>query len=278
MKSVYFAKEKFLPKLETCLKKFGLASWKGKSVAIKLHMGEYGNLNYVRPPIAGKLVEALLEAEAKPFLFDSPTKYKGSRFTVEGYIETARKNGFTEETVGCPIVVSDNSVKAEGFLKRELGISKEVAEADALIGLGHCKGHIFSGFAGAIKNIGFGAVDAKTKGVFHLHKKNLLEHIANQCSAVLKQFDEKDMLFVNVLNDIAASCDCHNDAGFGVMKGIGILVSESITSIERASIDLINRHFERNFFKHFGYIDPTPQIELLVQHGFGSSEYKLVEI
>jgi len=278
MQEVYFIKSNFLEKLGKALKKFDLKAWAGKTVAVKIHMGEYGNLNYTRPPIAGKVVEVLQKAGAKPFLFDSTTKYKGSRFTVEAYYDTARRNGFTEETIGCPIVITDNSVKEKGFLDREIGVSKEVAEADRLLALSHCKGHMFAGFGGAVKNLGFGAVDAKTKGVFHLHKSKLLEHTANQCAAVLKKFRAEEMLFVNVLNDFSKFCDCHNDAPFGIMKGIGIIASQSITAIDRASMDIVNREFGRNIFNHLGYIDPSPQVDLLAEHGFGNTDYKLVEI
>ncbi len=166
MGKVYFVKDNFLEKLETALGIFDLRAWKGKSVAVKLHMGEYGNLNYVRPPIAGKIVEVLKAGGAKPFLFDSPTKYRVKRYTVEDYLDTARRNGFTEETIGCPIVISNDSVKRKGKLF-DVGVCKEIAEADAMVVLSHCKGHAFTGLGGAIKNLGMGAVDRDTKKACH---------------------------------------------------------------------------------------------------------------
>jgi hypothetical protein len=68
-------------------------------VAIKLHMGEYGNVHYIRPPIAGKLAQILKELGNSPFLFDTPTYYAGSRDTPAKYLETARKNGFFESPI-----------------------------------------------------------------------------------------------------------------------------------------------------------------------------------
>lgn len=166
MQKVYFVKNNFLEKLGSALGRFDLSNWNGKKVAIKLHMGEYGNLNYVRPPIVGKIVEVLKEAGALPFLFDSITLYKDKRFTVEDYFETARKNGFTEETVGCPIVISNNSILKQGILF-PVNVIKEICEADAMLVLSHCKGHAFSGLGGAIKNLGMGAVDQETKKMCH---------------------------------------------------------------------------------------------------------------
>jgi len=166
MQKVFFVKNNFLPKLGQSLKRFPLENWKGKSVAVKLHMGELGNLNYLRPAIAGKVVEVLKEAGAEPFLFDSTTVYKAERHTAEKYLETARKNGFTEETIGCPIIVSNNSVQKEGRLF-PVNVIKEIAQADCLLALSHCKGHMFSGLGGAIKNLGMGCVDTKTKRECH---------------------------------------------------------------------------------------------------------------
>ena len=77
------------------------------NVAVKLHMGEFGNLHYVRPPLVGRLVEVLQGLGNEVFLFDTPTLYDGSRGTVEGYVDTARRNGFTSEVIGCPVIISD---------------------------------------------------------------------------------------------------------------------------------------------------------------------------
>ena len=275
---VYLIRKEFLEKLPQAMQQFDFNQrFSGKSTAIKIHMGEYGNLNYVRPPIVGKCVDELLSVNAKPFVFDSITHYKKKRYTVEDYYDTARRNGFTAETIGCPIVITDNSLQAKGFMERDVGLSKEVAEANALLAISHCKGHMFAGFGGAIKNLGFGAIDQKTKAVVHSNKKKLLEITSNNCFAVLKQFQPENTLFVNVLNDFSPYCDCHDNAPFGLMKGVGIAVSDNIAALDRASIDLMNEAFGANFFEHLGYIDPMGQVEWLEKQGF-ESEYKLEEI
>ncbi|MFA5365462.1 MAG: DUF362 domain-containing protein [Candidatus Bathyarchaeia archaeon] len=140
------------------------------NVAVKLHMGEYGNLHYVRPPLVGKIVEVLSALGNSPFLFDTPTLYSGSRGTVEGYIETARRNGFCEHVIGCPIRVSDKSVPVEtGGVLGTINLAKDLADADGLVVLSHCKGHPELGFGGALKNLAMGATNKKTKE--DLHKK-----------------------------------------------------------------------------------------------------------
>ena len=331
---VYFIKDNFVRKLEHALGKFNLRAWKGKHVAIKLHMGEYGNLNYIRPPIAGKIVEVLKKAGAKPFLFDSTTKYRAKRHTVEDYYDTARRNGFTEETMGCPIVISNSAIEKKGVLFNA-GVCREIAEADAMVVLTHCKGHAFSGLGGAIKNLGMGAVDRKTKEACHgkanmvvdLQKckgcaacvagcpvnaitvkkgKAVIDYercwgcakcfkacpqgamspretmpdagLANCALAVLNCFEKKNLLFVNVLMDIAKLCDCHGDAALSEMPGIGILASDNILAIDSASVDLINQKFGKDFFDSIGYRDPKQQVEWIEKQGYGKRDYELAVI
>ncbi|WNZ28732.1 MAG: DUF362 domain-containing protein [Candidatus Bathyarchaeota archaeon] len=139
-------------------------------IAVKLHMGEFGNLHYVRPPLVGRLVELLQGLGNEVFLFDTPTLYDGSRGTVEGYYDTARRNGFTEQVIGCPIVISDESVQVptEGVLEH-INIAKHLTDADAIIVLSHGKGHPDIAFGGAIKNLAMGATNKQTK--YDLHKK-----------------------------------------------------------------------------------------------------------
>ena len=170
MRIIYFIKDAFLSKLgETLIEMLPTTRIaKGARVAIKMHMGELGNLYYVRPPIVGKVVEVLKQSGLDPFVFDTPTFYRGARHTPAEYLETARKNGFTEETIGCPIVISDDSQTTETpYSIGEVAIPKVLTEADALVVLSHFKGHCDAGFGGAIKNLGMGCVDMGTKRKMH---------------------------------------------------------------------------------------------------------------
>ena len=140
------------------------------TVAVKLHMGEFGNLHYVRPPLVGRLVEVLQGLDNEVFLFDTPTLYNGSRATVEDYVDTARRNGFTKEVIGCPIVISDESepVSTDGVLEH-INVAKPLLDADAIVVLSHGKGHPDLAFGGAVKNLAMGATNKQTKR--YLHKK-----------------------------------------------------------------------------------------------------------
>ena len=134
------------------------------SVAVKLHMGEAGNKYFLKPAVVKPLLDAMKSIGLKPFLFDSPVMYHGSRSTSEQYLETANAHGFGD--IGCPIVISDDFVLAStNHLQAE--VCKALAESDGMLVLSHVKGHACSGFGAAIKNLGMGAVTPKTKKVIH---------------------------------------------------------------------------------------------------------------
>jgi len=167
MDKVFLVKNDFFPGLEKAFSDFGYKKrFAGKSVAVKLHFGERGNLNYVRPALVSKIVELLKAAGAKPFLFDSLTKYHAKRFTEKEHLETARLNGFSEQTMGCPIIIGNSGKKVKGKII-PVEVCREIAEADAMLVLTHCKGHAFSALGGAIKNLGMGCVSQETKGALH---------------------------------------------------------------------------------------------------------------
>lgn len=186
---IVFVKSNILYNIETALKIAGIAQafdGLGK-VAVKLHMGEYGNLHYIRPTIVRQFVDILKNLGNTPFLFDTPTLYSGSRDTPSKYIDTARRNGFCSEVIGCPIIISDGA--SEIATKGALGsikVAKALCKADGILILSHGKGHPDLGFGGAIKNIAMGCVAKKTKKDLHTMSQPVL---AAECSGCGKCVD-----------------------------------------------------------------------------------------
>ncbi len=134
-------------------------------VAIKLHVGELGNPNYVQPFFVHSIVSKVKEAGGKPFLTDSNTYYHAQRHNAYDHMKTALMNGFNM----APFIVADGlksenyqTVKTKGILT-EIEVSGTIAEADAMIVISHNKGHELSGFGGAIKNLGMGCTSRAGK-------------------------------------------------------------------------------------------------------------------
>jgi uncharacterized Fe-S center protein len=306
---------------------------KGEIIAIKTHMGEYGNLNYVRPSIVELVVDELKKIGAKPFVFDTPVAYTGSRDTVEKYQQTARKNGFTKETMGCPVIISNEGIEVKSKYLSELKLAKKLYEADGMVVLSHFKGHELSNFGAAIKNLGMGGVTKESKSIIHtetqpkivgectgcgtcvnvcyekaISLKNGKVHIdydncfgccacvdacpnkvlamktvrfsralAEAASFIVKKFDNK-AVYINVLLDISKLCDClpigDTDVGERVAPDIGILVSDNIVAIDKASLDLVQKATNNEFGKIFkSKLDE--QLVSASDFGLGSKDYKL---
>ncbi|MDR9459569.1 MAG: DUF362 domain-containing protein [Dehalococcoidia bacterium] len=148
----------------------------GGSVAIKLHMGELGNIRYVRPVFVRKIVDIVRDRGGRPFLFETVASYPGERDTKQKYLNTAIKNGFAEATVGARIVITDDEDKQEiitisnrinGCELERAKVPSLLLESPCIVVASHIKGHDLTGFGGALKNVGMGCVSSETKRAQH---------------------------------------------------------------------------------------------------------------
>jgi uncharacterized Fe-S center protein len=131
--------------------------------AIKLHMGERGNDAYIRPQYARQVVEAVRDAQGKPFLTDTNTLYLYKRRNAIDHHETALLNGFSYSTVHAPVIIADglhgeNEVDVVINQKhfKKVHIAGAFTQAQSMIVFSHVKGHILAGFGGALKNLAMG--------------------------------------------------------------------------------------------------------------------------
>ena len=138
----------------------------GDKVAVKLHVGELGNPNYVRPFFLKQIVDEVSARGGKPFLTDTCTYYPLQRNNAVDHMQTAVTNGFGF----APLIVADGLTSENGItvespdpLLSEVEVAGAIHQADAMIVVSHFKGHGLSGFGGAIKNLGMGAVTKKSK-------------------------------------------------------------------------------------------------------------------
>jgi len=158
-------KQSFVERTRTALRKAGIeeAIQPKKFVAVKLHFGELGNPTALRPPYVRAVVEEVKGRNAKPFLVDTNTLYRGSRSNAHDHLLTAFANGFSYGTVGAPVIIGDGlrgkafqTVPIDGTHFKEAHIAEAIYMADALVVLSHATGHNIAGFGGAIKNLAMG--------------------------------------------------------------------------------------------------------------------------
>ncbi|MFA5313863.1 MAG: DUF362 domain-containing protein [Methanomassiliicoccales archaeon] len=143
--------------------KLGEVVTAGDLVAVKTHFGESGNTAFVRPQFVSKVVDLVSAQGGMPFLTDSNTLYVGSRSNAVDHMWTAAKHGFTYPVVNAPVIIADGlkgneQVEVKVGLKRckTVKIGAAAMRADSVICVTHMKGHIATGFGGALKNIGMG--------------------------------------------------------------------------------------------------------------------------
>lgn len=254
--------------------------------AIKIHMGEPGNTNYISP----ELVRGLAAAVKGTFV-DSNTAYGGRRANTAAHLEAARQHGFTGVA---PVDILD----ADGEITLPIKGGKHLKEAvmgsryknyDFIISVAHFKGHSMAGFGGTFKNLAIGIASARGKlivhsgsggGGFSSQTTPFLERIAEYTKAVMDDKGGK-IVYINVLNNLSVDCDCDSTAAHPEMADIGVLASLDPVALDKASIDLIyaapageRRHLvERIESRNGAYL-----LEYAEQLGLGSRAYRLVRL
>ncbi len=165
-----------LDKMERLVKRAGIANidFKNQFVAIKIHFGEPGNLAYIRPNYAARMVRLIRSLGGKPFLTDSNTLYSGGRSNAVDHLKAAMENGFNPISADCNVIIADGlkgtdyrEIEIDGKYCKAPKIGAAIADADIVISMNHFKGHEQAGFGGALKNLGMGS--ASVSGKLELH-------------------------------------------------------------------------------------------------------------
>jgi len=169
----------------------------GDTVAIKIHFGERYTQCYIRPIYVRKVADKIKELGGAPFvcdtlfsggrvLYDENKEPIWSRRVLEEGLKTAAMNGFTSETMGCPVIFADapkglNSVTFDfnGKYIKKIYMAPAIAEADVLLSLAHFKCHDCMSIGGALKNLALGC--SSKQGKWWVHHNAKLEVNPEKC-------------------------------------------------------------------------------------------------
>lgn len=165
---VYCVANKFKKLLaESCLLDYVKSQSK---VGIKIHFGEEANTGYVKPDYVKILCDELKKKSVSCFIGDTNTLYRGRRTNSKDHLELAKEHGFFRENLGVEILVPDENfkenislLKVGGKFIKNASVASVFVNTDNLIGVAHFKGHILTGFGGALKNIGMGCASRSGK-------------------------------------------------------------------------------------------------------------------
>lgn len=174
-------------------------------VAVKLHFGEQGNSAFIRPQFVAKIVDLIEKDGGRPFLTDSNTLYVGSRSNAIDHSWTAIRHGFVPPVVNAPLVIADglkgNSevlVKIDQKHCKTAKIGAAAMDADSVMCVTHLKGHMMTGFGGAMKNLGMGF--GSRAGKLEMHsgmRPKVNEATCRGCGACASKCPGKAIKLVN---------------------------------------------------------------------------------
>ena len=134
--------------------------------AIKLHIGEHGNIHFVSPEYVRVITESTKSTGYSCFLTDTTTLYSGQRHRADLHMRLAKKHGFDY----APFIVADGLLGDEYVDINGSKIASLFNHIDTMICVSHFKGHLNCGFGGALKNLGMGC--ASKGGKLDMHSKS----------------------------------------------------------------------------------------------------------
>lgn len=186
-----------LDKLEKLLNRAGIAQLdcRDKFTAIKIHFGEPGNMAYIRPNYARRVVDMLEKQGAKVFLTDANTLYSGGRSNAVDHLQAAMENGYNPMAVKAQVIIADGLKGTDyrempvegGEVCTTAKIGSAVADADVIVSLTHFKGHEMTGFGGALKNLGMGAASVGGKLFLHSDSQPVIDQkLCTSCNMCVK--------------------------------------------------------------------------------------------
>lgn len=259
----------------------------GGRVAVKVHSGEVGNQNFLKPefwkPVIGKVQGTIVECN---------TAYEGKRNTSADHWETMKLHGWT---AAAPVDIMDDGGEMElaipnGRRIRKNYVGAHLANYDAMLVLSHFKGHPMGGFGGALKNISIGIASSHGKAYIHgagveeeiwsSDHDSFLESMADAAASVVEYFKGK-IVFVNAMCNMSVDCDCCEVAEDPCMKDIGVLASLDPVALDQACLDLVYQSEDPgrdHLIERIESRNGVHTIEAAAELGFGSREYELVEL
>ena len=290
MSKVYFTKEITPENLIKIYEKVGV-ELKG-NVAVKLHSGEKGNQNYLRPEFVKPLVD-----HANGTVVECNTAYAGARNTTEKHKQLIKEHEWDkyfkfdlldEEGPDLELDVPNGKILKKNY------VGKDLANYDSMLVLSHFKGHAMGGYGGALKQLSIGCASSAGKSLIHTAGKtddqyklwdnlpeqdHFLEAMADAAESVHNHF-KGNIVYINVMKNLSVDCDCDGNASAPCMEDIGVLASTDPIAVDQACLDLVYNSTDPGKDKLIERIESrhgVHTIEAASELGFGERKYELIE-
>jgi len=261
-------------------------------VAVKLHSGEKGNQNYVKPEFVNDIIKYVGGS-----VVECNTAYEGARNTTEKHKELIENHGWNKYfNVDILDAEEDKVLEIKnGKILKENYVGKNIENYDSMLVLSHFKGHPMGGFGGALKQLSIGIASSAGKSYIHTAGKTknqyelwnnvaeqdkFIESMADAASSVVELF-KNNIAYINLMVNLSVDCDCCANAEDPCMENIGMLASIDPIAIDKACLDLIynsNDKGKEHFIERVERQNGNYIIDASVNLGFGCSEYELINL
>ena len=257
-------------------------------VAVKVHSGEKGNQNFLRPDFWKPMVDYVGGT-----VVECNTAYDGARNTTRAHRQLLRDHGWSRYF---PVDLLDAEgpdlelAIPNGKVIRKNYVGKDIASYDSMLVLSHFKGHPMGGYGGALKQLSIGVGSSYGKAYIHgagdpkllwdADHDSFLEAMADAAGSVVEYF-HGNLVYVNVMKNMSVDCDCCAVAEDPCIADIGILVSTDPIAIDQACLDLVyacDDPGKAHFLERVESRNGIHTIEAAAALGYGIREYDLIEV
>ena len=262
-------------------------------VAVKVHSGEKGNQNFLRPEFMKPMIDAV-----NGTVVECNTAYGGARNTTDKHLKLMEYHGWSHyfhvdlmdaEGPDLELAIPGGKQIQKNY------VGKDLQNYDSMLVLSHFKGHPMGGFGGALKQLSIGCASSAGKAYIHSAGKitdqnvlwdnvapqdAFLESMADAASSVV-DFFKGNIAFVSIMCNMSVDCDCCAVAEDPCMKDIGILASLDPVALDQACIDLVNASDDPgrdHLLERINTRHGTHTIDAAAALGFGTQEYELVSV
>ncbi len=260
-------------------------------VAVKVHSGEKGNQNYLRPEFLKPMIDFVGGT-----VVECNTAYDGERNTTEKHRQLVRDHGWADyfdvdimDADGDDIVlpVENGKVLTKNF------VGRHIENYNSMLVLSHFKGHPMGGYGGALKQLSIGCASSAGKAYIHsggytddqnivwehcAEQKDFCRAMAESAGTVAKYFEGR-IAYINMMCNLSVDCDCCAVAEDPCMADIGILSSLDPVALDKACIDLIYHSNDKgrdHFIERVESRHGTLTIDAAAELGFGTKDYELI--
>lgn len=260
----------------------------GGNVAIKVHSGEKGNQNFLKPDMWKPIID-----HVGGTVVECNTAYQGARHETKIHLKTLREHGWSESFKVDLLDAEGPDLELaipEGKQIKKNYVGKNLVNYDSMLVLSHFKGHPMGGFGGAIKQLSIGVASSYGKKYIHgvgdtenfwnSDHDSFLESMADAAKSVVDYFDGK-IAYVNVMMNMSVDCDCCAKAEDPCIADIGILASLDPIAIDKACVDLVygcNDKNKAHLIERIESRNGSLTIDAAEKLGIGSKEYDLIAV